>query len=50
MKRLVALAVVAISALAWPAAAAHADTYPESPVPGAAVPVPRSVPLDRREQ
>ena len=30
MKRLVALAVVAISALAGPAAAAHADSYPES--------------------
>ena len=30
MKRLVALAVVAFSALAWPAAAAHADTYTET--------------------
>ena len=30
MKRLVALAVVAFSALAWPATAAHADTYSES--------------------
>ncbi len=30
MKRLVALAVVAISALVGPAAAAHADSYPES--------------------
>ena len=47
MKRLVALAIVAFSALAGPAAAAHADTYTREPVPGAAVPVRRPVPLDR---